>query len=199
MTKHLPQDERRQQILTAARRCFVQRGYAHTRVDDIAAEAGLSKGGIYFHFSSKREIFDALLAGQLDINLALLEEVSQTSAPLTEKLRTLAQSLLDRFAGLEDQGKFLTVIAEMGLREDDVHATFVRQHEQYVDALTKLIEGGVASGEIREVASPRATALYLKMLVDGFEQAVTIGYDIDVDKFVRNGMELLFYGLRSRD
>jgi AcrR family transcriptional regulator len=42
MTKHKSQDERRSQILAAAKRCFIRNGYADTRVDDIAAEAELS-------------------------------------------------------------------------------------------------------------------------------------------------------------
>lgn len=62
MGKHAPTDVRRAQILEAASRCFADEGYYETSIDDIGAVAGLSKGAIYHHFQSKREIFVELLA-----------------------------------------------------------------------------------------------------------------------------------------
>lgn len=57
----LPAGVRAQQILDAALREFSQHGFAVTRIDDIARRAGLSKGGVYAHFDSKEQIFEALL------------------------------------------------------------------------------------------------------------------------------------------
>ena len=62
MGKHAPTAVRRAQILEAASRCFADNGYYETSIDDIGAIAGLSKGAIYHHFPSKREIFVDLLA-----------------------------------------------------------------------------------------------------------------------------------------
>ena len=50
-------EERRAQILQAASTCFSRKGYHQTTMDDIVEEAGLSKGGVYWHFSSKKELF----------------------------------------------------------------------------------------------------------------------------------------------
>ena len=61
----LPPAVRSQQILDAALVVFAERGYAAARIDDIALRAGLSKGGLYAHFSSKDEVFEALLARAL--------------------------------------------------------------------------------------------------------------------------------------
>lgn len=59
--RRLPATVRATQILDAALRVFAEKGIAASRIDDIAAVAGLSKGGIYAHFKSKEEIFEALL------------------------------------------------------------------------------------------------------------------------------------------
>lgn len=61
----LPAEMRVHQILDAALQAFANEGYAATRIDDIARLAGLSKGGIYTHFKSKDEIFEALLTRSL--------------------------------------------------------------------------------------------------------------------------------------
>lgn len=62
----LSPEERIPQILDAALVAFSRQGYAATRMDDIAREAGLSKGGLYAHFDSKDAIFKALLDRALD-------------------------------------------------------------------------------------------------------------------------------------
>ena len=54
-------EERKQQIRSAATRCFVRRGFEATRLVDIAKEAGLSKGGIYFHYKTKHELFQEIM------------------------------------------------------------------------------------------------------------------------------------------
>ncbi len=53
--------QRHQRILDAATRVFSTKGYHGTLVDEIAAEANTSKGGVYFHFPNKQAIFLALL------------------------------------------------------------------------------------------------------------------------------------------
>ncbi|WP_263909526.1 TetR/AcrR family transcriptional regulator [Achromobacter sp. 79A6] len=63
--QRLPPTVRVGQILDAALQEFSIAGYAGTRMDDIALRAGLSKGGLYAHFSSKEQVFEALLARHL--------------------------------------------------------------------------------------------------------------------------------------
>ncbi|AUL47279.1 TetR family transcriptional regulator [Bordetella trematum] len=59
--RRLPPERRVQEILDAALVEFSARGYGATRMDDIAARAGLSKGGLYAHFASKEDMLAALL------------------------------------------------------------------------------------------------------------------------------------------
>jgi AcrR family transcriptional regulator len=58
--------ERRQDILNAALTCFARRGFYQTTMDDIVAEAGLSKGGVYVHFDSKKALFQSLLVWMIE-------------------------------------------------------------------------------------------------------------------------------------
>src|SRR4051794_36153563 len=66
----------RRDLLTAALRVFARRGYREAGVDEIAAEAGYSKGALYWHFSGKEELLTALLEERIDApmrdNVALL-------------------------------------------------------------------------------------------------------------------------------
>jgi AcrR family transcriptional regulator len=52
----LPAEERKAQLLQAARKLFVAKGYRGTSINEIAAEVGVTKGAVYFHFGSKEDI-----------------------------------------------------------------------------------------------------------------------------------------------
>ena len=54
--------DRKYQILDGAMQVFVDKGYANTRIDDIAEKISLSKGAIYHHFSSKKDLFLSLIS-----------------------------------------------------------------------------------------------------------------------------------------
>src|SRR4051812_15961897 len=58
--------EGRDELLTAALRVFARRGYREAGVDEIAAEAGYSKGALYWHFPGKEELLTALLEERVD-------------------------------------------------------------------------------------------------------------------------------------
>ena len=54
-------DNSKEQILDAAMKVFVKNGFAQTRMEDIAEVSGLSKGAIYHHYDSKKDLFLALI------------------------------------------------------------------------------------------------------------------------------------------
>lgn len=197
MTKHKPHDERRQQILEAAMECFIRNGYAHTRVDDIAREAGLSKGGIYFHFPSKRDIFDALQAVEVERTIAAVMEANESGASAVMKLQQLAHKLVVEFGSNEEHRKFLIVLAEMGIRNPDVRERVVQSHEAYLQMLTAQIKMGIDAGEIRDI-NPEAAALVLKLLMDGIEQAFALGYKVDAEQLLVEGLDVILNGFAPR-
>src|SRR5260370_41130934 len=59
-------DARRQQILAAAQRCFTRNGFQATSMADIFAEAGLSAGSVYSHFTGQDEIITAIADDVID-------------------------------------------------------------------------------------------------------------------------------------
>jgi AcrR family transcriptional regulator len=63
--KRRPAAQRRELILDAAARLIAEHGYDHTTVDDIAREAGVSKGAVYLHWDGKESLFDDLLRTEM--------------------------------------------------------------------------------------------------------------------------------------
>ncbi|QVL31335.1 TetR/AcrR family transcriptional regulator [Telmatocola sphagniphila] len=79
------------EIRTAALDLFAERGFAATRMEDIAERAGVTKGTVYLYFPTKEELFKAIVRAELLPNLELLEAAAAEKVPadkLLEKLLT---------------------------------------------------------------------------------------------------------------
>ena len=109
MTRHLPTEERRRQILEAARVCILERGFQGTRVQEIAEGAGLSKGAVYFHFDSKRALLEALLSDEFERAARIFDEAD--ADPGGQPLATAARAF----------------VAFLGEPEDPAHRLFPQQ------------------------------------------------------------------------
>src|SRR5262245_48052330 len=66
-------ERRRQQILDAARRCFIRKGFHLTSMQDVFAESGLSAGAVYRYFKSKNEIIHAIATDTQGGAVSLIE------------------------------------------------------------------------------------------------------------------------------
>src|SRR4051794_12539221 len=71
----------RDEILSAALRVFARRGYGSAGVDEIAAEAGYSKGALYWHFKGKQELLLTLLEERVDVPTRELVALLETAPP----------------------------------------------------------------------------------------------------------------------
>ena len=92
--RRLPGAERRAVVIEAAGRLFGERGYEATRLDDIAAAAGVTKPIVYRHFDSKRALYLALLERHRE-DLATFATLVPTEGSAEERLRAVLEAWLD--------------------------------------------------------------------------------------------------------
>jgi AcrR family transcriptional regulator len=89
--KRLSSEERRATIVEAAGRLFGERGYDATRLDDIAAEAGVTKPILYRHFDTKRALYLALLERHRDDLASFAAMIDAEEGTGDERLRTVLE------------------------------------------------------------------------------------------------------------
>ncbi len=196
MARKLPQDVRVEQILSAARSCFLQDGYYQTRVDDIALRAGLSKGGVYFHFRSKREIFLALVEHDYEQSMGALREIVASPDDVPRKLRALARHYFQLFATNTDHARFMVLLGDMALRDLETRSLLQCLHRNYINELTSLLRQGLSEGEMREELDVTAAAELLKSTIDGVEMAFALGIPVRIDRLLRTGLEVVLHGVQ---
>lgn len=85
-------------LIEAARRLFVEKGYAETATPDIVAEAGVTRGALYHHFEDKRALFRATLEREAEAVAARIETISAASGTPREALLSGAAAYFDAMA-----------------------------------------------------------------------------------------------------
>ena len=99
----LPRGERREQLLEAASEVFVDRGFHAAGMDEIADRAGVSKPVLYQHFSSKQDLFLAVLAQHVDVLVSGVRQALRTTTDNRQRLRAAVQAFFD-FIEHDSQG-----------------------------------------------------------------------------------------------
>lgn len=194
MTKHLSEAERRAQIMRSARAVFIERGFVSARVEDVAKRAGLSKGAVYFYFSSKRELFLALVREEHENTYSFLDDAETDLRPAAIKLLDLGKRYLDYFAGLKSPPRFFLMMCEQGIRDEEIREECQAVHERFVDAATRMLAQGMAEGSFRQ-ADPIAVAQMLKAMIDGMAGQSAIGLRPDRDRLLGDGLQMILYGI----
>ena len=137
------QDERRRELLDAARELFVEKGYEETSVSDIVGRVDVAQGTFYLYFRSKQEILIAILRELLEHLAAIMRHIADDEElPAVDKLRTMWSEVIARMA---DQSK---LVQAFYLRVNvPLHAEILKDLDSLIlPVLSKVIRQGVADG-----------------------------------------------------
>jgi AcrR family transcriptional regulator len=144
--------ERRAAIVAAGLDEFVARGFAATRLDDVAKRAGVAKGTIYLYFTDKEALFQELVRNAL---VPLIERMSAPPAAggsARAKLEGFAEGFV-RDVVQTRRGDILRLIIAEGARFPSLSEFYYREVvERGMAGMRQLIEYGIARGEIRNPA-----------------------------------------------
>jgi AcrR family transcriptional regulator len=166
--------ERIPQILAAARAVFARSGFAQTRMEDIAREAGLSKAALYLYFDSKDDVVSALLTQYFAEAFADLETLRQTPGPLRRRLNAWTQR---RIAELEADPAFLAIGYEffaVAARQEAVREVLRGYYHRYQVELARLLAEGRA-----ELSGSRLTPPELATTIVALLEGLTLLWMVD--------------------
>jgi AcrR family transcriptional regulator len=195
-------EARPDEVLDAALTLFVEKGFAATRVEDIAKRAGLSKGAVYLYFPSKEAILEGLVKRAVlpvaNNALGLLE--NYTGDP-----QLIISTALKMVAGRLSDPK-LAAIPRLLIREMIHFPEFAEMYrrevlDRVIPAMRQLIANGVHEGYLRPV-DPDLTVrsivgpLVLHMLMAEIFGLVPEG-GLGIDRLLDNHLTILFAGLSA--
>src|SRR5262245_46989826 len=104
-TARTTDDARRRKLLDAAVLVFTRFGYRKTSMDEVARAAGVSRQGLYLHFSTKEELFGAAVEHALGASLeAATQRLEDAALPLERRLLLAFDEWVGRFVGMMGAG-----------------------------------------------------------------------------------------------
>ena len=146
-------EARPQEILDAALALFAEKGFAATRMDEIAMRAGVTKGTIYLYFESKEQIFRALIGSSIGTAISgIAERVEHFKGPARDLLR-IVLTAVGEFLMTSDRVVLPKVlISEAGNFPELVRFYRTEIVDRGLAVMIGVITRGIASGEFRKIA-----------------------------------------------
>jgi AcrR family transcriptional regulator len=187
---------RQMQIIQAAMQCFQRKGYEKTTIDDIAAEYGLSKGSIYWYYSSKKDILMAVfhhMVSQLFAEYASL--ISSPISPrqkLIQMVHLMAQMLL---RNCESYRPFM-VLMSVAYEDDELRNMSASLYEQAEQMMAEILRQGEKAGEFIVPNKRLTTSLMIATAEGLFTRQILIS-DLNLEEIEREAENIIEHFLPS--
>ncbi len=149
LKKQVVSEFRQSEIITAARRVFAEKGYVASTVDEIAAQAAMAKGTVYLYFASKEQIYNAVLANDLETLLQLTLKKIAAAGTALEKISAYINA---RFDYCEERRDFFRIMFIEPFGSPVLSKARAREWlREPVRLLTAAIEDAISTDQIRRL------------------------------------------------
>ena len=200
-------EQRRQNILKAAKRLFIERGFKSVTVANIAEKAELSKGAIYLYFSSKEEIYAQILLTDIEHFHGEISQIFNGGKSAADILLDFADAYIDIF--LKEREQF-RILMNFMLQADNLNLSretrkrIISEMNRTISLIEKILQYGVDSGELTlEKQDIRKMRNALWGLLNGI---ISLHLFVGAESMreerirsnVREGIETILVGLKKR-
>jgi len=145
-------EARPEEITAAALELFVERGYANTRLEDVAARAGVSKGTVYLYFANKEDLFKAVVREVLVARLAEFRgQIEHYQGGTMDLLRLMMRTWWQHVGSTPISGIPKLILSEARNFPEITRFYIDEVVRPGQETLAALIERGIARGEFRPV------------------------------------------------
>jgi TetR/AcrR family transcriptional regulator len=193
------------ELLDAALDLFVEKGFAATRAEEVAARAGVSKGTLFLYFPSKEELFKAVVRETISTRFKEWNEEFETFDGSTpDMLRYCMKIWWERIGATRASGITKLMISEA--RNFPELATFYQQEviRPGMDLVRRILQRGVDRGEFAPmdveygVYALVAPMIFLIMMKHSLGACAPQDYPLDAQRYVETMADLLVNGLCTR-
>ena len=186
MPKLKPQEveQRRQEIIDAARTCFLRSGFHQTTTDEICHEAAITPGGLYHYFGSKEEIISAVIEDAAHTTVQNLRSTAEASGDVRSAVQALASQFFEwiRDPQLDSVTRLDMEIWAESLRNEKLAGIARESRALRRQWLESLIRGAVDEGVYTKDVDPRGLANLIMSIFDGLRLGRLLWRDdFDVD------------------
>jgi AcrR family transcriptional regulator len=192
-------EDRPQEIADAAFKMFAEKGYAATRIDDVAKRAGVSKGLTYLYYKTKEDLFKAVVRNVVVRRVdSLIGNVESTELSSEEFLRGPLLEFMKKVPGSP-----IAIVIRLLISEGPRHPDLVNYYYENVvarglEAIRQFVARGVERGEFRREALDHQPHLFLApMMLSMIWRLVFTDKPLDTDQLMESQVELLLAEMKA--
>ncbi len=191
-------DNSKEQILDAAMKVFVKNGFAQTRMEDIAEVSGLSKGAIYHHYDSKKDLFLALIDFWEEyFFFKVFFNKNIESKKSEDLLRAMAKDMIETF-----KSKKYVLLAELEFwslanHDEDVRAKTEALYIKLMKLIRSIISRGVRTNEFKQINVDVAALSVMTSLQGVIWFSIFQDKNISAEQYLNDVIEFIIYGFKK--
>jgi AcrR family transcriptional regulator len=165
----------RELLVAAAERVFVSKGFHASSVEDVAEEAGFSKGAVYSNFESKDELFLSVLEARIDSRALAIESSIDPTKPVAEQAVQAGNGFFDVFLGQHEWSLLLVEYAAHAARHEELRDRFAQRNRRVRTSMAALIDqhlgalgltSAVPSDQLATILFSLGTGIIMEKLTD---------------------------------
>ena len=191
-------EDRPQEITAAALAAFAEKGYAGTRVEEVAKRAGVSKGLLYLYFKTKEELFKAVVKSVVIRRIdRLIGNIESTDLSSEDFIRGPLLSFMKQVPGSPVAIVIRLLISEGPRHPDLVDYYYENVVAKGLAAITGFVERGVERGEFRKSVITELPQLFLAPVMLSIIWGIVFKTrELDTDKLIETQIDMLLAHIR---
>jgi AcrR family transcriptional regulator len=198
LTRKEKQADTRQRLMQAAAKVFAERGLHHASIDELAERAGFTKGAFYANFSSKEELFLAMLDERFAARLAELERTTGTDEAPEEQARQAGADFSRAIAADPEWERLFFEFAAHAGRDERFRAELVKRYRDLRSRIEELYRRRLDREELPVPPVPLdRLALMTFAMVNGMALEKMLEPDLVDDELYGTMLMIFFTGLRT--
>ncbi len=184
----------KRKIFEASMKLFAEKGYDATSIEEITATVGVAKGTLYYHFSSKEEIFNFLIEEGVKL---LQNSIDIKTSKLDNYIDKLKAVILIQIKIVNKYENFITILLSQFYGKEARNQMCQKYVYEYINKIEKIVEDGMKAGQIKngnvKVIASEIYALIASTLVYKMESKS----DIEVIKLYKEFENTIIKGLKE--
>jgi len=177
---------RREQILSAAVKCFISKGFHLCTMQDICREAQLSPGAVYSYFTSKDEIIQSMSEASIGQQEALFAEIDVQNGSVLDALMHVKTFYFNQLTENPDAKECIrmdSMLLAEGFTDSKIKQKYQHNLAGLINKMSGLIELGKTNGEVKTEVDARSAAQALYALHHGLSVQLLLDQAVDMTSY----------------
>ena len=197
LTRKEKQAHTRACLMQSAARVFARRGLQQASIDEVAEDAGFTKGAFYANFKSKEELFLAMLDERFTQRIEAIEQVIASDGSTAEKARRAGDNFVQMLSADREWERLFFEFSAYAARDDDFREELVTRYRTMRDRMAAAL-GAHSEGHGKEAPLPSdQVALMVSVMANGFALEKLLEGEAVPDELYGTMLTVFFAGLEA--